>query len=85
MYTYCARYACGPMLASRVAGVYPGTLRGPIMSRKTLPLTVILLFSGGFGAAGCTGTDTDGGRKPPEICNDEIDNDDDGIIDKEYA
>jgi hypothetical protein len=52
------------------------------MSRKTLPLTVILLFSGGFGAAGCTGTDTtDDGRKPPEICDDEIDNDDDGLVD----
>jgi len=52
------------------------------MSRKTLQLTTILLLSVGFGATGCTGTDTDdGGRKPPEICNDEIDNDDDGLID----
>jgi hypothetical protein len=97
MYTYCARCACGPTLASRDAGVYPGTLRGPIMSRRTLQLTLprrqgalralppiaLLLLSVAFGAAGCAGTDTtdEGGRKPPEICNDEIDNDEDGLVD----
>jgi hypothetical protein len=31
--------------------------------------------------AGCSGETTDTGRKPPEICNDAIDNDDDGLVD----
>jgi hypothetical protein len=52
------------------------------MSRKTLPLTVILLMAGAAAVTGCAGTDTDGeGRKPPEICNNEIDDDDDGLVD----
>jgi hypothetical protein len=50
------------------------------MSRKTLPLTAILVLSGGL-ATGCSGTDTDPGRAPPEICDDGIDNDGDDLID----
>jgi hypothetical protein len=42
------------------------------------PLTVSLLLFAAIPA--CSG-DTDDGRKDPEICDDDIDNDDDGLID----
>jgi len=42
------------------------------------PLILSLLWLAGL--SGCSGS-TDEGRKPPEICTDGIDNDDDGLID----
>ncbi len=46
-------------------------------SNVSLLLVLLVLLAG---MSGCTG-ETDGGRKPPEICDDGIDNDDDGLID----
>src|SRR5262245_59636238 len=69
-----------PRLRRASRACIPGHCEAPIMSRKTLPLTAILLLSGALGT-GCSGDTTDPGRPPPEICDDGIDNADDGLID----
>lgn len=50
------------------------------MSRTTRDPFLLVLLALAL-PAGCTGATTDGGRKLPEVCNDDIDNDDDGLID----